>query len=83
MIRGRDPEAGAVEGTELDRLCDELGRLEAPFDEITRSRAEARLSAELERQPGRGHRRALRRAAMLLAVGAAAGAALTDRKSVV
>jgi ferric-dicitrate binding protein FerR (iron transport regulator)/TolA-binding protein len=79
VSRGRDPEAGAVEGEELDRLCDGLARLEAPFDEITRSRAEARLSAELERQPGRGNRRALRRAVALLAVGAAAGAVLTAR----
>ena len=79
MIRRRDPEAGAVEGEELDRLCDQLARIEAPFDEITRSRAEARLSAELERQRGRGNRRMLRRAAALLAVGAAAGAALTAR----
>ena len=79
MIRGRDPGAGAVEGEELDRLCDKLARFEAPFDEITRSRAEARLSAELERQPGRGNRRMLRRAAALLVVGAAAGAALTVR----
>jgi FecR-like protein len=79
VIRRRGPEAGAVEGEELDRLCDRLARIEAPFDEITRSRAEARLSAELERQPGRGHRRALGRVAALLAVGAAAGAALTAR----
>ena len=79
MIRRRDPQAGAVEGAELDRLCDGLARIEAPFDEITRSRAEARLSAALERQPGRGSRRALRRVAALLAVGAAAGAALTAR----
>ena len=79
MIRRRDPEAGAVEREELDRLCDGLARIEAPFDEITRSRAEARLSAELERQAGRGNRRALRRAAVLLAVGAAAGAVLTAR----
>jgi hypothetical protein len=79
VSRRRDPEAGAVEGAELDRLCDALARVEAPFDEITRSRAEARLSAELERQPGRGNRRMLRRAVALLAVGAAAGAALTAR----
>ncbi len=79
MTRRRDPEAGAAEGEELDRLCDRLARIEAPFDEITRSRAEARLSAELERQPGRGNRRALGRVAALLAVGAAAGAALTAR----
>ena len=79
MIRRRDPEAGAVEGEELDRLCIALARFEAPFDEITRSRAEARLSAEIERQPGRGNRRALRRVAALLAVGAAASAALTAR----
>ncbi len=79
MIRRRDPEAGAVESEELERLCDGLARVEAPFDEITRSRAEARLSAELERQPGRGNRRTLRRAAVLLAVGAAAGVALTAR----
>ncbi len=79
MSRGRDPEAGAVEREELDRLCDALARIESPFDEITRSRAETRLSAELERQPGRGHRRALRRAAALLAVGAAAGAVLAAR----
>ena len=82
MIRRRDPEAGAVEREELDRLCDQLARVEAPFDEITRSRAEARLSAELERQPARGNRRMLRRAAALLAVGAAAGAALTVRNVV-
>ena len=79
MIRRRGHEAGAVEREELDRLCDGLARIEAPFDEITRSRAEARLSAELERQPGRGNRRVLRRAAALLALGAAAGAALTAR----
>ncbi len=79
MIRRRAPEAGAVEAEELDRLCDGLARFEAPFDEITRSRAEASLSAALERQPGRGNRRALRRVAALLAVGAAAGAALTVR----
>ena len=79
MTRRRDPEAGAVEREELDRLCAGLARIEAPFDEITRSRAEARLSAELERRPGRGNRRALGRVAALLAVGAAAGAALTAR----
>jgi ferric-dicitrate binding protein FerR (iron transport regulator)/TolA-binding protein len=79
VSRRRDPEAGAVERAELDRLCNGLARVEAPFDEITRSRAEARLSAELERQPGRGNRRALRRVAALLAVGAAAGAALSAR----
>jgi len=79
VIWGRDPEAGAVESEELDRLCDGLARLEAPFDEITRSRAEARLSAELERHSGRGNRRVLKRAVALLAVGAAAGVALTAR----
>jgi ferric-dicitrate binding protein FerR (iron transport regulator) len=79
VIKGRDPEAGTVESQELERLCDELARFEAPFDEITRSRAEARLGAALERQPGRGNRRALGRVAVLLAVGAAAGVALTAR----
>ncbi len=79
MTRGRDPEAGAAESAELERLCDGLAGIEAPFDEITRSRAEARLGAELERRPGRGNRRALGRAVALLAVGAAAGAALTAR----
>jgi ferric-dicitrate binding protein FerR (iron transport regulator) len=79
VSRRRDPEAGTVESEELERLCDELARFEAPFDEITRSRAEARLGAALERQPGRGNRRALGRVAVLLAVGAAAGVALTAR----
>jgi hypothetical protein len=77
---GGDREGGG-EREELERLCDELRRVEAPFDEITRSRAEARLGAALERQPRRGNRLALARAAALLAVGAAAGAALTARPS--
>ncbi|HLK89855.1 MAG TPA: FecR domain-containing protein [Polyangia bacterium] len=79
MSRRRDPEAGAAESDELERLCDGLRRLEAPFDEITRSRAETRLGAELERQPAWGTRRGLGRAVALLAVGAAMGAVLASR----
>ena len=53
VIGRRDAETGAAaESEELERLCDRLGRVEAPFDEITRSRAEARLVAELARRAG-------------------------------
>ena len=79
MIRRREPEAGAAESEELERLCDQLGRVEAPFDEIARSRAEARLGAELAREPARRQRRALGWAAALVAVGAAAAFALAAR----
>ena len=82
MIRPREPEAGAAESEELQRLCDQLGRVEAPFDEIARSRAEARLGAELAREPARRQRRALGWAAALVAVGAAAGFALAARNVV-
>jgi ferric-dicitrate binding protein FerR (iron transport regulator)/TolA-binding protein len=79
MIRQREPEAGVAESVELQRLCDQLGRVEAPFDEIARSRAEARLGAELAREPARRQRRALGWAAALVMVGAAAAFALAAR----
>ena len=74
MIKRREPEAGAAESEELERLCDQLGRVEAPFDEITRSRAEARLGALLAREPARQQRRARGWVVALAAVGVAAGA---------
>ena len=58
-MRRRGPESDVPQSEELERLCAELGRFEAPFDEITRSRAEARLAAELAREPERRHRRRL------------------------
>ena len=79
MIGRRGPEAGAAESEELERLCDELGRFEAPFDEIARSRAEARLAAQLAREPARRHRRALGWTTALVVVGAAAAVALVAR----
>jgi ferric-dicitrate binding protein FerR (iron transport regulator) len=82
VIRPREPEAGAAESEELQRLCDQLGRVEAPFDAIARSRAEARLGAELAREPARRQRRALGWAAALVAVGAAAAFALAARNVV-
>ena len=79
MIARPDAEAGTAESEELKRLCDQLGRIEAPFDEITRSRAEASLIVELAREPAPLHWRALGRAAALVLVGAAAGGALVAR----
>jgi hypothetical protein len=35
----------------LDRLCRRLGDAKTPYDEISRSRAEARLDAALARDP--------------------------------
>ena len=51
VIRRRSADSDVAQSEELERLCAELGRVEAPFDEITRSRAEARLAAALARQP--------------------------------
>jgi ferric-dicitrate binding protein FerR (iron transport regulator)/TolA-binding protein len=79
VIRRRGPETAAAESAELERLCDQLGRLQAPYDEIARSRAEARLAAELAREPARRHRRALAWTSALVAVGAAAAGALVAR----
>jgi hypothetical protein len=76
VSRRQGPEAAATEKDELERLCDELGRVEAPFDEVARSRAEARLGAALAREPAWRHRRALAWTAALVAVGAAAAVAL-------
>jgi len=78
-MKPQRPEAGDAESEELNRLCDQLGRVEAPFDEITRSRAEARLGAVLAREPMPGQWRGLARAAALVLAGAAAGGALVAR----
>jgi len=78
----RRPEAGAAENEELERLCEELGRLETPFDEITRSRAEARLGALLASEPARRRRPAWGWMAALFALGTAAGGALVARQLV-
>lgn len=80
-MRRRNPEAGAAENDELERLCDQLGRVETPFDEITRSRAEARLGAALACEPARRQRaRAwVAGVAALVALGAAAGGVLIVR----
>ncbi len=79
MIGRRGSEGDAVQDEELDRLCDRLGQVEAPFDEVARSRAEARLSAELAREPARHHRRVLAWTTALVAVGSAAAGALIAR----
>ena len=79
MIRRRGPAGDAAQSEELERLCDRLGRVEAPFDEITRSRAEARLAAELAREPARRYRRTLGWTVALVAVGAAAAGAFVAR----
>ena len=79
MSRRRTREAGAGENEELERLCDQLGRVETPFDEITRSRAEARLGAALAHEPARRHRRARGWLAALVMAGAAAGSVLVVR----
>jgi len=55
VIRRPDSETGSAESDELERLCGRLGRVEAPFDEITRSRAEARLVDALAREPLLGY----------------------------
>ena len=79
MIRRRAAESDVAHSEELERLCAELGRVEAPFDEITRSRAEARLAATLAREPERRHRRVLGWTTALIAAGAAAAGALVTR----
>jgi ferric-dicitrate binding protein FerR (iron transport regulator) len=79
VIGRRGPGGDAVHDEELERLCDQLGRVEAPFDEITRSRAEARLAAELAQQPARRYRRTLAWTTALVAVGSAAAGALVAR----
>jgi hypothetical protein len=55
--RGPASDSDVAQREELERLCAELGRVEAPFDEITRSRAEARLATALAREPERRPRR--------------------------
>ena len=79
MIGRRGPAGDAAQSEELERLCDRLGRVEAPFDEIARSRAEARLAAELVREPARRYRRTLGWTVALVAVGAAAAGAFVAR----
>ena len=85
MIGRRDSDTGSAESDELERLCGRLGRAEAPFDEITRSRAEARLVDALAREPARRHWRTLGKvgkvgwAAALVLMGAAAGGGLVAR----
>src|SRR4051794_32602828 len=79
VIRRHGPEAGTNESDELERLCEELGRVEAPFDEISRSRAEARLGAALAREPAWRQRRALGWTAALVVAGAAAAVVLVAR----
>jgi hypothetical protein len=59
VIGRRGPAGDGAQSEELERLCDRLGRVEAPFDEIARSRAEARLAAELAQEPARRYRRTL------------------------
>jgi ferric-dicitrate binding protein FerR (iron transport regulator) len=79
VIGRRGPAGDAAQSEELERLCARLGRVEAPFDEITRSRAEARLAAELAREPARRYRRTLGWTVALVAVGAAAAGAFVAR----
>jgi hypothetical protein len=79
VIGRRGSEGDAAQSEELERLCDRLGQMEAPFDEIARSRAEARLAAELAREPARRHRRVLGWTTALVAVGSAAAGALVAR----
>ena len=79
MIGRRGPADDGAQSEELERLCDRLGRVEAPFDEIARSRAEARLAAELAREPARRYRRTLGWTVALVAVGAAAAGAFVAR----
>lgn len=45
MNKRRGFEAGAAESDELDRLCEELGHFEAPFDEESRNLAPRRAWA--------------------------------------
>ena len=82
MSKRPDPAGDAAHSEELERLCARLGRVEAPFDEITRSRAEARLAAELAREPARRQRRTPRWTVALVAVGVAAAAAFVVRSVV-
>ena len=79
VIGRRGPAGDTAQSEELERLCDRLGRVEAPFDEITRSRAEARLAAALAREPARRYRRTLGWTVALVAVGAAAAGAFVAR----
>jgi ferric-dicitrate binding protein FerR (iron transport regulator) len=79
VIGRRGPAGDDAQSEELERLCDRLGRVEAPFDEITRSRAEAGLAAELAREPARRYRRTLAWTVALVAVGAAAAGAFVAR----
>jgi len=69
----RPPEVGAEANEALERLCRRLGDVDTPFDEVGRSRAEARLDAALAQQPAPRARRALGwAAAVLLAAGVTA-----------
>jgi TolA-binding protein len=61
---------------ELARLCHRLGDVETPFDEIGRSRAEARLGAALVREPAPRGRGALGWTVAAFLAGAAAAAAV-------
>ena len=79
MIGRRGPAGDGAQSEELERLCDRLGCVEAPFDEITRSRAEARLAAELALEPARRYRRTMGWTVALVAVGAAAAGAFVAR----
>jgi TolA-binding protein len=68
------PEVDATTNEILDRLCRRLGDVKAPYDEIGRSRAEARLDAVLARQPPPRGRRPLASTVGVFLAGAAAAA---------
>ena len=51
MTAWRTSDIAATTDQTLGRLCRRLGDAKAPYDEISRSRAEARLDAALARDP--------------------------------
>ena len=74
MTARRPPEVEAAANETLERLCRRLGDVQAPYDEIGRSRAEARLDTLRARQPPARGRRRLGSTVVAFLAGAAAAA---------
>ena len=74
MTARRPPEVEAAANETLERLCRRLGDVQAPYDEIGRSRAEARLDTLRARQPPPRTRRSLASTVVAFLAGAAAAA---------
>ena len=77
MTAWRRSDSHATTDETLDRLCRRLGDAKTPYDQISRSRAQARLDAALARDPSPRRRHPLGSLVVAFLAGALAAALVT------